>query len=75
MPFRKRARAARHRGRSVDMWSIRDKVIRQPESVPIMGCLKGKSEAKAKPGRFRCKACGAVAKQKGHLCKPKKIKE
>jgi len=40
-----------------------------------MGCLKGKSEAKAKPGRFRCKACEAVAKKKSHLCKPKKIKE
>lgn len=40
-----------------------------------MGCLKGKDEAKAKAGRFRCKACGAVAKQAGHLCKPKKIKD
>jgi hypothetical protein len=40
-----------------------------------MSCLKGKFEAKAKAGRFRCKACGAVAKKKAHLCKPKKIKE
>ena len=40
-----------------------------------MGCLKGKPEAKAKPGRFKCKKCGAVSKKKGHLCKPKKIKD
>ncbi len=40
-----------------------------------MGCLKGKSEAKAKPGRYRCKKCGAVAKKKDRLCKGKKIKE
>lgn len=39
-----------------------------------MGCCKGKSEAKAKPGRFRCKKCKAVSKKKGRLCKPRKIK-
>jgi len=39
-----------------------------------MGCLKGKSEAKRKPGRYTCDKCGAVTKKKKHLCKPKKIK-
>ena len=29
-----------------------------------MSCLKGKKEAKAKPGNFRCKDCGAVSKKK-----------
>lgn len=38
-----------------------------------MGCQKGKHKAKAKPGRYRCKKCGAVAKKKRPLCKPKKI--
>jgi len=37
-------------------------------------CLKNKNKAKDKPGNFRCKCCGAVAKKKGKLCKPKKIK-
>jgi len=37
-------------------------------------CLKGKKLAKDKPGNFRCKDCGAIAKKKGKLCKPKKIK-
>jgi len=42
-----------------------------------MGCLKGKSKAKAKarPGRYRCGKCGGVAKKKKHVCKPEKIKE
>jgi hypothetical protein len=39
-----------------------------------MGCRKGKSEHKPKPGRHQCTRCGAVSKKKGHLCKPKKIK-
>jgi len=39
-----------------------------------MACLKGKSKSKPKPGRFECKKCGAVAKKKGKLCKPRKIK-
>jgi hypothetical protein len=37
-------------------------------------CLKGKKVAKEKPGNYRCKKCNAVAKKKGKLCKPKKIK-
>jgi len=37
-----------------------------------MSCLKGKSEAKEKPGRFKCKKCGAVSKKKSRLCKPEK---
>lgn len=40
-----------------------------------MGCLKGKSKAKPKPGRYECKKCGAVVKKKGSVCKPCKIKE
>ena len=40
-----------------------------------MACLKGKSENKPKPGRFKCSKCGAVSKKKDHLCSPKKIKE
>lgn len=40
-----------------------------------MSCLKGKSEAKEKPGRFKCEKCGAVAKKKKKLCKGSKIKE
>lgn len=40
-----------------------------------MGCRKGKSEAKEKPGNYRCKKCGAVTEKKGHVCKPKKIKK
>jgi hypothetical protein len=39
-----------------------------------MSCLKGKSENKEKPERFKCGKCGAVSKKKTHLCKPKKIK-
>jgi hypothetical protein len=39
-----------------------------------MSCLKGKSEHKEKPGRFKCKKCAAVSKKKNLLCKPKKIK-
>lgn len=38
-------------------------------------CLKGKSTAKAKPGNFICKRCGAVSAKKGKLCDPKKIKD
>ena len=37
-------------------------------------CLKGKKEAKNKPGNFRCKKCGAISKKKSRLCEPKKIK-
>ncbi len=37
-------------------------------------CMKGEKQAKGKPGNFRCKKCGATARKKGKLCKPKKIK-
>ena len=37
-------------------------------------CLKGKKQAKDKPGNFRCKNCGAISKKKSRLCEPKKIK-
>jgi hypothetical protein len=40
-----------------------------------MGCLKGKSKAKPKPGAYKCEKCEAVSKKKGDLCKAKKIKE
>ncbi len=40
-----------------------------------MSCLKGKKEARRKPGNFTCKKCGAVSKKKKHLCKPKKVKK
>jgi hypothetical protein len=41
-----------------------------------MSCLKGESKAKPKPGRYRCKDCGAVVKKKDKdkACDPKKIK-
>lgn len=38
-------------------------------------CLKGKIEAKKKPGRYQCKQCGAVSKEKDNMCKPFKIKK
>jgi hypothetical protein len=37
-------------------------------------CLKGKKTAKDKPGNFRCEKCGGIAKKKGDVCKPEKIK-
>jgi len=37
-------------------------------------CVKGKKTAKGRPGRYRCTKCSRVAKKKGKLCKPKKIK-
>jgi hypothetical protein len=36
--------------------------------------MDGKSDAKPKPGRYKCKKCGAVSKKKDNMCKPKKIK-
>jgi hypothetical protein len=39
-----------------------------------MSCKKGESSAKSKPGRYRCKDCGAVVKKKAEVCEPKKIK-
>jgi hypothetical protein len=40
-----------------------------------MSCQRDKPRRKAKPGYFRCKDCGAVAKKKKILCSPKKIKD
>ena len=40
-----------------------------------MSCKKGKSTAKPKAGRYVCKDCDAVAKKKGELCEPKKVKK
>jgi hypothetical protein len=39
-----------------------------------VGCRKGQSKAKPKPGRYRCEDCGAVVKAKKEACEPKKIK-
>lgn len=39
-----------------------------------MGCNKGKSKAKPKPGRYECVDCGAVVKKKNDVCDPKKLK-
>jgi hypothetical protein len=41
----------------------------------IMSCQRDKPIRKAKPGDFRCKDCGAVAKKKKKLCNPKKVKD
>ena len=41
----------------------------------MMSCSKDKPIRKAKPGEFRCKECGVVAKKKKSLCNPKKVKE
>jgi len=40
----------------------------------LMSCSKDKPRRKAKPGDFRCKDCGVVAKKKTNLCNPKKVK-
>jgi len=40
-----------------------------------VGCLKGRKTAKPKSGDYECKKCGATAKKKGKLCKPKKIRD
>jgi len=40
-----------------------------------MGCQKGKSKHKPKPGLYECKKCGAVVKKKDKVCKGRKIKE
>ena len=39
-----------------------------------MKCRKGKSENKPKPGRYKCRKCGAITKKKDRLCKPVKIR-
>lgn len=52
--------------KNIAMWGGKDS---------LMGCLRGKSEAKKKDGAFVCKKCGAVSKKKDHLCKPRKIKD
>ncbi|MDZ8120389.1 hypothetical protein [Pontiella agarivorans] len=40
-----------------------------------MGCKKGKSTHKKKKDHFECKKCGAVVKNKGKVCKPKRLKD
>jgi hypothetical protein len=45
------------------------------DGASAMGCLKGMSKGKPKPGWFRRATCGSVSKKKEHVCKPKKILE
>jgi hypothetical protein len=40
-----------------------------------MGCKKGNPVREARPGEFKCKECGVVAKKKKSLCEPKKVKK
>jgi len=40
-----------------------------------MSCKKGKSKLRPKPGRYKCRDCGAVVKAKNEVCEPKKIKK
>jgi len=39
-------------------------------------CLKKgeKTKRRGKPGEYVCRSCGAVAKKKDKLCKPKRVK-
>lgn len=37
-------------------------------------CRKGKSEAEAVPGHYRCKRCAAVSDKEKRLCRPEKIR-
>jgi hypothetical protein len=39
-----------------------------------VGCKKGKTKSKPKPGRYICKECGVVVKTKKQACDAKKIK-
>ncbi|HSH71342.1 MAG: hypothetical protein P1P84_00620 [Deferrisomatales bacterium] len=38
-------------------------------------CLKGKSEVKKGDAKFECRKCGARTADKGHVCKPEKVKK
>jgi hypothetical protein len=38
-----------------------------------MSCLHGDSEVKEKKAAFRCKKCGAVTAEEGHVCKPVEV--
>ncbi|MFO0791437.1 MAG: hypothetical protein U0805_18410 [Pirellulales bacterium] len=40
-----------------------------------MPCEHNKPIRQAKPGDFRCRDCGFVAKKKKKLCNPKKVKK
>jgi hypothetical protein len=41
--------------------------------MTLMGCLEDKPKEWDRPGKFRCKSCGATADKKKKLCKPKKL--
>jgi phosphohistidine phosphatase len=53
--------------------SAKEKIAGEGEDD--MGCLKGKSKTKPKPGAYICEKCDAASKKKEDLCKAKKIKE
>lgn len=38
-------------------------------------CSKAKKAGKAKAPKFECGKCGTKAKDKKHVCKPKKLKK
>ncbi len=38
-------------------------------------CLKGKAEASAHEGAYKCKKCGGISENKKHVCDPKRIKD
>ena len=38
-----------------------------------MSCLHGDSEVKGERAAFRCRKCGAVAGEEGHVCKPMEL--
>lgn len=38
-------------------------------------CIKNKPRKDPKIGAFQCKSCGAIAKKKSKVCKPKKIEK
>jgi hypothetical protein len=53
----------------------RQNLISENTGENVMGCLKGKSKTKPKPGTYECPKCAAVSKKKSDLCKAKKIKD
>jgi hypothetical protein len=52
-----------------DRW---DRLARTCEAI-IVSCLEGKPREWDRPGRFRCKSCGATSDKKKKICKPAKI--
>jgi hypothetical protein len=40
-----------------------------------VSCLEDKPKEWDRPGKFRCKSCGATSDKKKKICKPAKIKK